>query len=172
MNIAWTSGLIIGLLAMALIFIIVRRATSRLNEPQREYDERQQLLRGKAFTAAFFTLLGYLAIWMMLNALEVGFFATRLSILVGIMLSIVVFVAYCVFHDAYFRVSERPLPWLFMTAGIAVLNLVIGVARLLRGATLQERLYENANLLMGAAFAVILVCIAIKRGMDRRSEAE
>ena len=52
------------------------------------------------------------------------------------------------------------------------MNLVLGVMHLLRGATLAERLYDNVNLFVGALLVVTLVCVVVKRAMDRRGEVE
>ena len=169
MNTAWITGFVVGILAVAIVCAIVGRIAARRGGPKREYDERQQIQRGKAFTAAYATLLIYLAAWLVLTSLEVPFFGGMASILIGVLLSIGVFVGYSIFHDAYFRTSDSPKAWIGIFAAATLFNLVIGVGRAVRGATLQERLLDNANLLVGILLLAILACVIIKRVMDRRA---
>ena len=70
-----------------------------------------QIARGRAFTFAYTTLLIYLAVWFVLRSMGVPFFYESLSVWLGVLLSLGVFVGYSVFHDAYFRASDSPKYW-------------------------------------------------------------
>lgn len=172
MNFEWVTGFVVGLLAVAVVFAVVRRMALRRGEGPRKYDERQVAARGKAYAAAYFTLLIYLAVWLVLSSLELPFFPGTAAILLGFLLSITVFVCYSIFHDAYFRCSERPTTWLWVIGAVSALNLGIGIGRICRGATLAERLFENANLMVGAVTTLILACSLVKLAMDRRGGEE
>ena len=169
MNTAWWIGFAVGIMIVAVVCAVVARMARRKGVGKGEYDERQQIARGRAFTWAYATLLVYLALWMILRGLEVPFFMESLSVAVGALLSIAVFVGYSVFHDAYFKASESPRAWIVIICAIGLLNTGIGLHHLLTGATLRERLYENMNLFVGLLLVATLAFIVIKRAMDRHS---
>ena len=172
MNAEWAAGFIVGILIVAVVCGIALRKAFKNGMGRGKYDERQQGVRGRAFTWAYFTLLFYLAGWIVLRSLEIPFFTESLSIAIGALLSIGVFAAYSIFHDAYFKASERPRAWILLIASIGLLNLGLGIGRLVRQASLRERLYDNYNLFMGLLMIAVLVCLVVKRAMDRRGEED
>ena len=172
MSTAWLIGFAVGIMMVAVVSAIIAKIVRKNCAGKGEYDERQQIARGKAYTMAYATLLIYLVFWMILRSLEVPFFTQGLSVALGMLLSIAVFVGYSIFHDAYFKASESPRHWLIIICAAGVLNLGIGAMHLVRETTLQERLYENYNLFVGLLLVVVLIFIVIKRAIDRRSEGE
>ena len=172
MNTAWLIGFAVGIMMVAVICTIAAKIAKKKGAGKGNYDERQQVVRGKAYTAAYATLLIYLTAWMILRTLEVPFFMQPLSVFAGALLSIAVFVGYSIFSDAYFKASESPRTWIGIICAVGVLNLGIGVWRLIREATVQEKFYENYNLFVGLLLVVTLAFVLIKRAMDRRTGEE
>lgn len=172
MNTAWATGFAFGILMVAVISVIVAKIAKKNGAGKGKYDERQQVARGKAYTAAYATLLIYLTVWMILRTLEIPFFMQSLSVFAGALLSIAVFVGYSIFHDAYFKASESPKRWLIIICAAGVMNLGIGVWHLIRETSVQEKFYENYNLFVGLLLVVTLAFILIKRAIDRRAEEE
>ena len=172
MSTAWLIGFAVGIMMVAIVIAVIAKITRKKCAGKGEYDERQQIARGKAYTAAYATLLIYLMFWMILRSLEIPFFATSLSVFAGALLSLAVFVAYAIFHDAYFKASESPKHWLIIICAAGVMNLGIGVWHLIRETTLQGRLYENYNLFVGLLLVATLAFIVIKRALDRRQEED
>ena len=169
MNTEMALGFVTGVLLVAIVCTVIAKMAKKKGSVGRgEYDERQQIARGKAFTWAYATLLIYLAAWMVFRTMEIPFFMEGLSVILGALLSIAVFVGYSVFHDAYFKASESPRTWLSIISAVGLLNLGIGVGRLIRGETMAVRLYENMNLFVGVLFLIVLVCVVAKRAVDRR----
>jgi len=171
-NTAWTIGFVVGIMVAAILCMVVMKRATQKKGASAQYDERQQAARGKAFTAAYATILVYLAAWMVFRSLEVPFFMESLSVILGALLSIGVFVGYSIFHDAYFKCSDSPRAWLMLMGGIALMNTGIGVGKLIGAGTIRERLYDNVNLFMGALFVGVLACVVIKRALDRKGEVE
>ncbi len=171
MNTAMALGFVTGILVVAIVCTVMAKMAKKKGVIGKgEYDERQQIARGKAFTCAYATLLVYLAVWMVFRTMEIPFFTEGVSVILGALLSIAVFVGHSIFHDAYFKASESPRTWLIIISGVSLLNLGIGVGRLLRGETIADRLYNNMNLFVGALFMIVLVCVVVKRAVDRREE--
>lgn len=171
MSTSWVLGFIIGIMIVVVVSTVAMRLAKKKGGACRgQYDERQLAARGNAFKLAYYTLLIYLAVWMVLRSLEVPFFSEYMSVLVGVLLSLGVFVGYAIFHDAYLKASESPKAWMGIIGAVGLLNTGIGVGRLFRGETLTERLYDNANLFVGLLLVAVLICIVIKRAMDHGAE--
>lgn len=87
---------------------VEQRDRRRRGEPP-EYDERQVLARLQAGSRALFVLLGYLTIWAVLEL--AGWFAWTgkipLMILYGCLLTLMVWAADCILHDAWAGWSQR-----------------------------------------------------------------
>ena len=170
MNTAMALGFVTGILVVAIVCTVMAKMAKKKGcAGKGEYDERQQIARGKAFTWAYATLLVYLAVWMVFRSMDIPFFMEGVSVIIGALLSIAVFVGYSIFHDAYFKASESPRTWLIIISAISLLNMGTGVGKLFRGETIAERLYNKMNLFVGALFVVVLVCVVIKRAVDRSS---
>lgn len=172
MNTAWAFGFAVGLMVVAIASAIIAKIIKRRNGKPAEYDERQQAARGKAFTLAYATLMIYLAVWMILNSMEMPFFDMYTSVLVGILISVAVFAGYSIFTDAYFRTSDKPATWIALIGGVALMNLGIGVWHAMKETTMRARWLENANLMVGVMCLAVMVCALIKRAMDRQSGDE
>ena len=172
MNTSWAVGFVVGILLVVVVSTCLAKAARKSGKRQGEFDERQQVARLKAFTAAYVTLLIYLCFWMIMRSLDIPFFKESLSVFLGALLSLAVCVGYSIFHDAYFKASESPRAWIVIICAIGTLNLGIGIAHLIRGTDLQTRLYDNMNLPVGVLLLVIPACVIIKRVMDRRSEED
>ena len=168
MDIAWIAGFIVGLMLVAIVTLVIRKMSGKPGK----YDERQQVARGKAFTAGYATLAIYLAGWLCLSKLELLTFSGETMLMVGLLLSVAVVAGYSIFHDAYFRTSDRPKTWIIIFAGVTLLNLALGVDHWVQEATLQAKLGDNLNLLVAITTGVILVCVLIKQAMDRRNGEE
>lgn len=170
MNTSFAFGVAIGLMVVFAACAAVVKMVKLRNGKPAKYDERQQAARGKAFTVAYTTLLIYLAVWMILNGLEIPFFAMYTSVLVGVLISVAVFAGYSIFTDAYFRASDKPTSWIALIGAISLMNLGIGAWHAIKETTVQARWLENANLMVGIMCLIVLVCALIKRAMDRRIE--
>lgn len=173
MSTSWILGFIVGMLIVVAVSTVAQRLAKKKGcVGKGQYDERQQVARGKAFTWAYTTLLVYLTLWTVFRTMEVPFFSEALSVWIGALISLGVFVGYAIFHDAYFKASESPKSWIAIISIIGLVNTGLGIARLFRGETIVERLYENMNLFVGLLFVVVLLCIVVKRATDRRAEEE
>ena len=169
MNTEMALGFVTGVLLVAIVCTVIAKMAKKKGSVGRgEYDERQQIARGKAFTWAYATLLIYLAAWMVFRTMEIPFFMESDSVWAGALLSIAVFVGYAIFHDAYFKASESPKTWIVIICACGLLNLVIGIGRLLQGASLADKINNNMNLFVGLLLVATLVMLLIKRAMDRR----
>lgn len=174
MNIEYILGVIVGIvvaLALAFIFFYLANKTKKRNAPC-EFDERQNLVRGKGFKYGFFTLLAYDFLFACFDELtESSYCDTVAGMVIGIALALIVWGVYCIWNDAYMSMSERPLTIYLLLGGVGGLNLLCGIMRGLQGEILIEgRLTGSAaNLIIGIVFAVLLAVFVTKNGIDARN---
>lgn len=122
MNWAYIAGVLVGIaLALGLFALILFALKKRNKVFSREYDERQKLAQGKAYKAAFFTLLIYVALVALLDlgdALpELGIF----NILwIGAFLAVAVMATICILLDAYvsYRDNAKRTLWCLVAIGM------------------------------------------------------
>ncbi len=130
-NTAYILGFITGLMLVAAIIFVIRAIDKKNNRPAQKYDERQQLLRGRAYTSAFWVLVAYLCLNGFFN-LTTGIEWADLmtNTFTGIFLALTVFVVACIKNDAYFAINQKPkLFFVILTIGI-VINLAAGIMTL------------------------------------------
>ncbi len=140
-----------------------------------EFDERQLAARAKAYSSAFFTLLGYLAVVALLDSVaEVRWCDLYTACFLGMMLALDVFAVTASRMDAYFGIHERPVASIVLFGFVAVLNLGVAVARFAAGEPLLENglltRESSMNLIMGVAFVPITVAAIVTAVRARRED--
>lgn len=140
-----------------------------------EFDERQLAARAKAYSSAFFTLLGYLAAVALLDSVaEVRWCDLYTACFLGMMLALDVFAVTASRMDAYFGIHERPVASIVLFGFVAVLNLGVAVARFAAGEPLQENglltRASSMNLILGVAFVPITVAAIMTAVRARRED--
>ncbi len=124
------------------------------------YDERQELIRGRAFKCGFVSALVTAAIIMWYNALEViSFLDMNMALMTVIFIGITVYAVYCIWNDAYFALNEGGnhggTIMIFFLMGMT--NLIIGLNAVLDG----EMLLEGTLTIRAAHFLIAVLAFSI-----------
>ena len=138
--------------AMAVAGLVVGKlAGKKLGKA--EFDERQQLARGKAYKAGFYTLLvGLLAVYLIPIFTEWQPKDTALLPFAVICVGVTVFACVAVANDAYLGIRQNPRAMLLVgfADGLAVEN--------------------SMNFIIAAMGLIILAALAIRLRMAARDE--
>ena len=174
-SIAWYVGFAVGILAVAIITLIVRTVQKRRGVHPGDYDERQMVQRGAAAQRAFVTLLLLLCVnGIVSGALDVHWAQPGVDSFLCMFASVAVFVVECIRRDAYFTVKQTP------RSGIAIFTLVTlcQVPATIMHAV-DGDFVHNGQLTLSVInpacmvlFAIVLVAILIKRHEDRQEDEE
>lgn len=168
----WT--FLLGLLFAAALFAVVS-VMEKKQKQERRYDERQLQARGRAYQAAFLSLLGYCVVVGMLSLyLERELCPVYTAMFIGVFFSAGVFAVKCIFSEAYFAVGERPGYWLALSALVVAINMVVILKNLHDGKAIIENgvLTEySINVACGILFVAIFAATLIKTLKDRASDA-
>lgn len=169
LRIALFAGLFIGIM-LVLVFL---RMTKTDGNVKCKYDERQEMARGKGFKYAFYTAISWMGLEVILKAMEVDMTIVEdIYSMVGLLVSILVYVIYAIFNDAYFSLNENFGRVMVSFGFIAAFNFIIGISTLLSGQTFVDGkfTFSSINLICGAIFVVIFIAIIIKNMIDRMGD--
>lgn len=163
-------GVAVGLILVMLLFKYVKVKKEGSNF---EYDERQQVARGNGFKYGYITSIVYyasLCVIMMSGIL----LPVEHSVLIfgGILLSVLVYVVYCIFHDAYVSLNENANRLMIVFVVLGVVNILIGIMHILHGTMVENKIltFHCINLLCGILLLAIAVVLFVHTRLQTREE--
>jgi uncharacterized membrane protein (DUF485 family) len=97
---------------------------TRQNRNNRRFDERQKANRGKAYQAAYCTLIAYIIICGFVDYIAKLHWTELLpGIVIGVCLSLLVFVIICIKNGAYLAIKEKPQQAMATLAFVLLVNI-------------------------------------------------
>ncbi len=139
-----------------------------------EYDERQQIARGKAFQNAFFTIVGFELLRVIAEqVMERRLFDSSTSAFVAVLLGVMVFAVVCILNDAYVSFSKKGNKEYIILAVGVLLNWLIAIRLLIHGGLTKitdAGLRINGNFLIAVMGTVIITAALCKKWINRRPD--
>lgn len=167
---------------LAVIFLswlIIWRRMRRKRNSRCRYDERQEIVHGRGYRYAFWTLMFYDILYFIMDScLEKKLIDGSAAIFLGVCIAITVYVSYCIWNESYFGLNNSgtrvQIYYLIMFGVIGALNLYVGIRNIIAGTWMEDgRLtFESANLFCGIMLLVIVTEILMKQMRDRKEEEE
>jgi len=175
MNLAYTLGFVAGIASVAVIIAIISFLyKKKYGRKRKEYDERQEALRGKAYKYAYFTLIAYLlADGVITKGFEIRWAETITESYLGIMISVLVFAIICIKNDAYFSLTEKPGTYLVLFLVLGFVNIGVCVMRyIMHGSLITDGMLNQyaMNLFSGIMFLILAAAMAVKMFNERQLE--
>lgn len=177
MNFTFVLGITACIVLVLAIFMILSKKADGIPVfgAGCKYDERQLQARGKAYKAAYFTLMICVFAEAYTDAfLERKLFTSLEGLLLAIFVSIGVFVVTCIIKDAYMGLYDKLRRTLLTFFIVAFLNLMCVVMAVVK----KDKLIENGefsfviiNLGIVIMYIVIMATLLIKVRLDKRAEA-
>ena len=162
-------GLCIGLVAAMLLMI----GTKDDKSLELKYDERQMQERGTAFKLGFFTELGYMIFLCLCYIAGIKLpVAIEVLLFFGIILSVFVYVVYCIWKEAYIALNENVKKINVAFVIIGIVNIFIGVMNCIAGSMVEEGIltFRCINLLCGIFILMIAIVIGIVEWTKKRED--
>lgn len=164
-------GLIVGIL-LAIVLIILSRTNHSIKG---EYDERQRLMKGRAFESATFTGLGYsLLVYIMdLGGVDIPM-QTGLIVLVGGILSILVYVTQAIITDAYIGLNEKFGRTMLLFAFCAIFNAFPLISNIRNGLLVKNGMLTNScgNVIIVFMILYVMIIMTIKHLLSDREGSD
>ena len=171
MKMGMAAGIMVGLLVVGILLFFKKKGGRK----KCEFDERQELIRGKGFKIGFFsmvicnTIVGCYSMAVEKPMVDM-FTSSVFSILIGGG----VFAVYCIWKDAYFSLNENRKKMLILFAGIAICNFSVLIPEYASGdSVLMEDgvLQPGAiNIMCGILYVVIFVTFLAKEIVERKEK--
>ena len=171
----YTMGLAFGILTALIIFAVIWKFSKKNLKGQ--FDERQELVRGRGYKYACFTLLGLVALDLLLESL--GAFESlpvsrELALFFMIIICVMVYALYCIRNDSYFGVGTDARTYRAVMWVVIVCNAISGFSGLREGAIVDGKLSFGpfASIIFCIAFCAIMVALSIKSRRSAEDESE
>lgn len=167
------TGIAIVFVVSLVLIMVILKTTKKDGSIKCKYDERQDLVRGRGFKYAFFTLLIYNFVVPMFEICDVELPADSTALfMIGAIIGLLVYVIYAIWNEAYFSLNENPKKVMIAFAFIGVFNLMLGVMRMVDGTFLTDGklTFHSINFLLGIVFVIIFITLAAKQICNKREE--
>ena len=173
MGIGFKVAFVIGLAVGLLVVAICVAATKKGDDIKNQFDERQELVRGKGFKYGFFTMMISNAALLVLKILEIPLFSNmEVALTASIVIGVSVFASYCIWNDGYFALNENRKSLLVLFGFIGLLNLVIGIGNIFAGVVIENGAFtfRSTNLFCSMMFIVVFIMLLLKQIKDGKEE--
>ena len=158
-NLSYLIVFSVGLIIVLAISLIIRKIAKTKGWPN-DFDERQQIARGKAYNSGFFATLIAISIFVILYAafggnlpVEISFVTVLFTILI---LGVSVFAIQSIWTDSYISFRNKPTSNLVLFIILCVLQ--IGMY-FIKG---NDDEMSTPCLILGIAFGIIAINMVIK----------
>lgn len=167
---AYIAGVAVGILLVAVVMFIFNRKAHTDGARKPRFDERQELVRGRGYKYAFFTLMVYLVAY---GVIGYTWFAPLVGAFLGLVIGVGVYACYTIWQDAYFALNEKRRMYILLDALIFAINAAAGVSNILQGRVMENGVVTGGgslNLMCAVLFLVVLVALLCKEIASRREE--
>ena len=169
---AYNLGLLVGIAVALGIFAIIALVNKKRGKPG-EFDERQELIRGRAYQHAFIAVMLFSALYgLAVVILERPLMVDGLSALIAMFVGVVVFAVESIARDAFFTAKNRPKSYIIMYAAVIFSQLVNAVGNIREGGLVQDGVLTMKVLpiVCAAVFAIVLAAILVKAAQKPKED--
>ena len=158
-----------------IVILLVSLIGRKRRAMERDYDEREQLVRGRAYARAFAAFLLFEG-GHILALLFYGrpLMADGVSSLLGFFLSIAVFAVYCIRHDAFkeMRTDQKFRSYSILLVIVVAINAWSGIMAAIDGNLLHDGVLQTpvASFACAACFLSVLLAMRMQRRRNDREE--
>jgi hypothetical protein len=166
-------GSIIAMLVSLMIVVGIILSNQKKN--RKEYDERQELVRGRGFKYGFYTLMLYCVFYMMADIVEFKIIMDTFAVMtLGICISLLVHTSYCIWNDGFVALNDEGARGIKSTLLVGVLNFSLGIFNIIDGGVVCDGVitYRCSNLEVGILFLLVVAVMLLKRNRDRKEEEQ
>ncbi len=163
----------IGCVLGILLVVFILAASTKNGKIRRDYDERQQLVRGRGFKYGFFTMMICNGLFALLFiCIEKPIIDAAFAMTISIMLASAVYVSYCIWNEGYFSLNENPKQLVAFFLFLEVFNVLAFIGNAVRGNVMKDGVvtYSALNLPCAVMIAVVLIVLLLKRISRNRED--
>jgi len=161
------------IIVFAFVFILLLLIKHTRAKTSADYDERQELIRGKAYKCAFmFCLVFSLVSGLILEFSGTSFVSPGAALLITAFLGVMIFADCCIVKDAFYSLSQSRR-WYVILCIIIIISTGISTIDTIHsgGFTGGLTFYNTSSPLCMILFLNILIVMAVKTVLSRREDA-
>ncbi len=167
---AYKIGVAVGVFIGIILVCIFIRYVRNDGSAKANYDERQELVRGRGYKLGFFSLL--ISKGAIIFAREMGYelpLETNMESFIVICIGIAVFVTYAIWNEGYFAINENPKKLLTIFLIAIGINVIATLNSFNSDLIIKEGklTFSAANLVCIILFVVIFLVLLIKTIVDK-----
>ena len=166
-------GILIGLVGGVILVVLLLISSTNDGRLKREYDERQEVVRGRGFKYGFFTIMICNGLYGLLaSSFEKQFVDVSVAMISCALIGIIVYVSYCIWNDGYFSINENPKRLVVIFVAVTVMNLLIFFMNALHGEVIVDGVvtFRIVNLLVAIMSFIVLGVLFLKKVVDKRED--
>ncbi len=155
-------GMLVGG-ALAILTVVVIKKGDGVKS---EYDERQELIRGRGFKYGFFTILIANYIYYMFWMVEsMTFLGPDIALVVTSLLGVCVSACYCIWNDGYFALNEKKECFIVIAIVGGIINMVLGIWAFVSGTAIYngKLTFSSLNLFCGIMILIVGGVMLLKK---------
>lgn len=157
-------GFFIAVIIVIITFTSLRSSSSQ-NDKDSFYDERQTLIRGKAYKYAFFTavILNFIYSLFLYEPTK-DTLSPQIAVITITFIAVEVCTVYCILNDAFIRVKQNSRSIFILTGSIAAINFI-------NAAAITENNFSRViSILIFLTFFIDLVAMITKYLSNRQGD--
>ncbi len=148
-----TTGIIVGLVIAAFLMKIANTN----QHLKTDYEERQQSIRGRGYMYAFYTLIAFEVIKMILAVGEIELPIENYALdCIAIILGVMVLGTYCIWNDVYWGLNNNKKAYIIIFLACIILN-VIPIA----GQAASGTLFEDGKIGLPILNIMVLIMVIV-----------
>lgn len=175
MNYYRTMGVITGLMVGLILCVVLFKFANKDKRTKTEYDERQQLVRGKAYTYSFYTMVIAQAVLMVIESFDIDIpmipFVKYFAVVV---VGCIPLAVYSVWNDAYWGLNNDKKRWNLILIIAFAINVLAFVGPVMAGSFLEDGKLglPFANLMVIVLLVIIVILRIVKDHLDKAAGEE
>ena len=167
-------GIAVGIMIGLILCLILFRVMNKDGKIKTQYDEMQQIVRGKGYKYAFYAIMicEALLIPLAVGDVRLPFDNACLHFLI-IFIGVIIHITYCIFKDAYIGLNTNMKHYIIIMIVVTVINFTSAFAALKSGEMMANGQLQTPfiNFLCGLLFIILAIELLIKKTIDDRSES-
>ncbi len=175
MNIARLAGVVTGLIIGLIIAFFFIRMNNTDHKLKTEYDERQQILRGRGYMYAFYGFLAYECVMLSISMAEISLpIPDYILHFGGILIGCTVLGVYCIWNDVYWGLNNNRKRYGFFFVVCAALNAIPVIGSIREGSLVTDGKWNTPviNVMVLLMMLVFGVMLLVKSFIGGRNEED
>ncbi len=164
-------GAAVGILIGIVLVVIIFKIANKNHKVKSEYDERQEIARGKGFRLAFYTIVIYAAINVVLGMAELSLpMDPAVMAFSYIIVGALVDVEYCIWNDCYWGMNNNKVRYTIAFMIIGLINLIVPIGAAINGGLILDGVLSTPgiNLLCSVLLITMGITMGLKEFVDSR----